>query len=596
MDIAAILDEAIDLEEQGRLKEALLRFEQVLTKDPRNTVARAGALGARAALACDAGRADEAIALASDALSSSNYDLRAQTVRAQAYVALGRYREALADALKVLAFAPEFPEALAARGAAFVALGEPEAGVGDLAAAARLKPDIKFILGQALHYAMQICRWDEMPGQLDALIAAVESGRPATRPFWLLALPATGAQQRKAAAAYFEALHVAPAPTPSAGTASKPAGRIRLGYFSTDFCAHPVSHLIAGLLEAHDRSHFEVIAFAVGGRRDAIRMNIAKSVDRMIECEDRSDAEIEALARAENLDIAIDLNLYTGRPPAIFARRLAPLQVNYLGYPGTAAAPCYDYVIGDPVITPFEHRAHFSERIVQLPHCYQPTALARYGALQTPLRKDLGLPESAFVFCCFNDGFKILPDVFEIWMRLLAGVDGSVLWLLENSPVAARNLQAEAARRGIAPERIVFAKRVAIGAHLARHAVADLFLDTFPYNAHTTASDALWGGLPLLTCTGETFAGRVATSILIAAGLPELVTTSPADYERRAFELARDPAALKVLRERLRKNRASAPLFDTLRYTRNIERAFAMMWARHVEGRAPREFAVTETP
>ncbi len=592
MDIAAILDEAIDLEEQGRLKEALLRFEQVLTKEPRNAIARAGALGARAALACDAGRPQEAITLANDALAASNFDLRAQTVRARAYADLGRYHDAMADVLKVLAFASEFPEALATRGASFIALGETETGVSDLEAAARLKPDIRFILGQALHYAMHICRWDGYQDGLRRLLAAVDTGAPATRPFWLLSLPSTAEQQHKAAAAAFPAaVRKAFAPQPL-----KAGEKIRIGYVSADFCAHATSHLMAGMLEAHDRSRFEIVGFAVGGRRDSIRANIAKSMDRMIECEQRSDAEIADLARAEGLHIAVDLNVFTSRQPAIFAGRIAPLQVNYLGYPGTAAAPCYDYLIGDPVLTPFEHRGHFSEQIVQLPHSYQPNALPRYGALHTPPRKELGLPNAGFVFCSFNDGFKILPEVFDVWMRLLGAVEGSVLWLLENNPVAARNLRAEATKRGIAPERLVFAQRVAIGAHLARHRAADLFLDTFPYNAHTTASDALWGGLPILTCAGETFASRVAASALTAAGLPELITGSLEAYEARALELARNPAALAALKDRLWQSRATAPLFDTLRYTRNIERAFESMWARHASGLAPQEFAVTETP
>ncbi|MGE3333776.1 MAG: hypothetical protein AB7I36_09045 [Rhodospirillaceae bacterium] len=592
MDIAAILDEAIDLEEQGRLKEALLRFEQVLTKEPRNAIARAGALGARAALACDAGRPQEAITLANDALAASNFDLRAQTVRARAYADLGRYHDAMADVLKVLAFAPEFPEALATRGASFIALGETETGVSDLEAAARLKPDIRFILGQALHYAMHICRWGGYQDGLRKLLAAVDTGAPATRPFWLLSLPSTAEQQRKAAAAAFPAAaRKAFAPPPV-----KAGEKIRIGYVSADFCAHATSHLMAGMLEAHDRSRFEIVGFAVGGRRDPMRANIAKSMDRLIECEQRSDAEIADLARAEGLHIAVDLNVFTSRQPAIFAGRIAPLQVNYLGYPGTAAAPCYDYVIGDPVLTPFEHRGHFSEQIVQLPHSYQPNALPRYGALHTPPREQLGLPKAGFVFCCFNDGFKILPEVFDVWMRLLGAVEGSVLWLLENNPVAARNLRAEATKRGIAPERLVFAQRVAIGAHLARHRAADLFLDTFPYNAHTTASDALWGGLPILTCAGETFASRVAASALTAVGLPELITGSLEAYEARALELARNPAVLAALKDRLWQNRATAPLFDTLRYTRNIERAFESMWARHASGLAPQEFAVTDTP
>ncbi len=592
MDIATILDEAIDLEEQGRLTEALARFEEVLAVEPQNPIARAGALGARAAKACDDGRLAEAVELCDDALAASAYDLRALTVRARAYLGLGRNADALADCLKVLTYAPEFADALAARGSAFIAMGETESGVSDLEAAAVLKPDLKFLLGQALHYAMHICRWEGFDKKLEALLGAVDLGRSATRPFWLLSLRSTPEQQKSAAAVYFtETVKVAAADAPHPPAAKK----IRLGYFSTDFCAHAISHLVTGMLEAHDRARFEVIAFALGGSAlDPVRMQVAGAVDRLIDCADLPDADIADLARAAGIDIALDLGVYTARQPSLFARRVAPLQVNYLGYAGTAAADCYHYVIGDPILTPFAHRLHFSEQIVQLPHCYQPNAFRRYGPLQSPSRKDLGLPEKGFVFCCFNDGFKILPNVFDIWMRLLRDVEGSVLWLLQYSPVAARNLKAEAAKRGIDPERLVFAPRVPIGQHLARHHAADLFLDTCPYNAHTTASDALWGGLPIVTCQGETFASRVAASILTAAGLPELVTKTLKDYERRALELARDHTQLADIRARLWRNRETCPLFDTARYTRNIERALEQMWTRHHSGLPPQEFAVTE--
>lgn len=592
MDIAATLDEAIDLEEQGLLSEALLRFEKVLAAEPRNEIARAGALGARAAQACHDGRYDLALELCNAALAASTYDLRALTVRARAFLGAGRPQEALADCLRVLTYAPDFPEALATRGAIFIALGETEAGVSDLEAAAALKPDTKFLLGQALHFAMHLCRWDRFQQKLSALLQAVEAGKPATRPFWLLSLPATPAQQKAAAAIYF-----ADTVTVAQGARPRPAsgGKLRLGYFSHDFYTHATAHLAAGLFEAHDRSRFEVIGFDLAGRTlDPMRMQLARSMDKLIDCAARTDDDILALARAEGLHIALDINVHIGRQPALFARGLAPVQVNYLGYPGTAAAGCYDYIIGDPVLTPFAHRENYSERIVQLPHCYQPNAFPRYGALAQPSRRELQLPESGFVFCCFNDAFKIMPDQFALWMDLLRAVEGSVLWLLGTGAAAAANLRNEATRRGIAPERLIFAPRVPIGQHLARHRAADLFLDTFPYNAHTTASDALWAGLPLLTRAGETFPSRVAASVLVAAGLPDMVTASAEEYAARALALARDPALLAEVRARLAARRSTTPLFDTARYTRNIERAYAEMWARHNAGMPPREFAVTD--
>lgn len=592
MNIDATLEQAIDFEEQGLLSDALARFEQVLVSEPRNAIARAGALGARAALACDEGRLGDALSLCDEALSASSYDLRALTVRARAYLGLGRNQEALADALRVLTFAPEFPEALAARGGAFVALGEVETGVGDLQAAAALKPDLNFLLGQALHFAMHLCSWDGFEKKLEALLAAVDAGRPATRPFWLLSLPSAPAQQKTAAATFAaETIHAKEATLPAHVRGNK----IRIGYFSADFRAHAISHLVIGMLELHDRSRFEIVGINVGDSvLDPARLQIAAAVDKFVDCADQSDGDVAALTRDMRIDIAVDLNVYTSRQPGIFSRRVAPVQVNFLGYPGTAGVSFYDYIFGDSVITPFAAREHYSERIVQLPHCYQPNALARYGALQSPSRKALGLPEKGFVFCCFNDGFKIVPGVFDIWMRLLREVPGSVLWLLQNSPAAAKNLRAEAVRRGVEADRLVFAPRVSIGQHLARHSAADLFLDTFPYNAHTTASDALWAGLPILTRLGETFAARVAASVLTAAGLPELIALSPEAYEQRALELARDPAQLAALRARLWASRTSSPLFDTVRYTRNIERAFEQVWARHLAGLPREEFAVAE--
>ncbi|MGE4065021.1 MAG: hypothetical protein AB7E79_16775 [Rhodospirillaceae bacterium] len=423
-------------------------------------------------------------------------------------------------------------------------------------------------------------------------LEAVNAGVLASRPFWLLSLPSTRAQQRNCAAAYFGATVKAVEtmrPQPETGA------KIRLGYFSSDLYTHATAHLVMGLFEAHDRARFDVLGFSLGGdARDPVQLQLARTMDKFIDCAGLSDTEVVARARGEGVQIALDLNVHIGRQPRLFARGVAPLQVNYLGYPGTSGAPCYDYVIGDPVLTPFAHSADYSERIVQLPHCYQPNSFPRYGALAMPLRKTLGLPDKAFVFCCFNDCFKVLPAVFDRWMRILRAVDGSVLWLLQSNAVAVRNLRAEAERRGIGSERLIFAPRLPIGQHLARHGAADLFLDTWPYNAHTTASDALWAGLPIVTCAGDTFASRVAASALTAAGIPELITHSLEEYEWRALELARDSAQLAGIRERLRLSRASCALFDTARYARNLECAYTEMWARHRAGLAPCALAITE--
>jgi predicted O-linked N-acetylglucosamine transferase (SPINDLY family) len=289
----------------------------------------------------------------------------------------------------------------------------------------------------------------------------------------------------------------------------------------------------------------------------------------------------------------VDLKGYTGDSrPAILTRRPAPIQVNYLGYPGTMGLEQIDYLLADRVVLPPELRVHCTEAVVYMPDCYQVNDSRRAIAQHTPTRQELGLPQSGFVFCCFNNNYKLTPALFDIWARLLLRVPGSVLWLLGGNLAAVRNLRGEAGRRGVDPARLVFAPRLASEEHLARHRLADLFLDTLPYNAHTTTSDALWAGLPVLTCMGHAFPGRVAASLLQAIGLPELVTNSLADYEERAFELATQPERLHELRVRLAHNRATAPLFDTLRFCRHLESAYTTMWQRHQAGLAPETFAV----
>jgi predicted O-linked N-acetylglucosamine transferase (SPINDLY family) len=295
------------------------------------------------------------------------------------------------------------------------------------------------------------------------------------------------------------------------------------------------------------------------------------------------------------VDIVVDRSGYTtGARPGIFAARPAPIQVNYLGYPGTLGAKCFDYVVADATILPFDRQPFYAEKIVHLSDTYQANDSKRPRAARTPTRSEAGLPEQGFVFCCFNNTYKITPPVFDVWMRLLRQVEGSVLWLFCDRGAAEPNLCREAAARGIDPARLIFARRIDLADHLARHSLADLFLDTLIYNAHTTAADALWMGVPVVTCLGESFAGRVAASLLKAIGMGELVTASMDDYETLALRIAREPAFLKQLQERLHRNRTSHPLFDTDRYRRNLESAYLRMWQTWQEGRAPESFAVQE--
>jgi predicted O-linked N-acetylglucosamine transferase (SPINDLY family) len=372
-------------------------------------------------------------------------------------------------------------------------------------------------------------------------------------------------------------------------------GRVRIAYLSSDFHQHATAALIAGLIERHDRAQFEVTAISFS-RDDTspMRERLVAAFDHFVDVRDKTDEAVARLLREGSFDIAVDLKGHTeGARPGILAHRPCPVQVGYLGYPGTVA-PWLDYIIADATVLPFGQQPDYNEAIIHLPHCYQANDDARRIAEMCSTRGQAGLPDTGFVFCCFNAAWKITPAVFDIWMRLLAAAAGSVLWLLDDNPVATRNLRAAAAARGVDPARLVFAPRIPPADHLARHRLADLFLDTLPYNAHTTASDALWAGLPIVTCLGAGFDGRVGASLLAVIGLPELVTQSLQDYEALALALAGDAARLAMLRQTLARNRKQSPLFDTDRFRRNIEAAYLRMVKLHRCGEPAQGFSVSE--
>jgi protein O-GlcNAc transferase len=371
--------------------------------------------------------------------------------------------------------------------------------------------------------------------------------------------------------------------------------KIRIAYLSTDLRDHVVSDAIVGCFEHHDRKHFETTAISLGPDDGSeMRRRIEAAFDRFIDVQAMSDAGVATMLRELEIDIAIDLNGNSGvKRTGILARRPAPVQVNYLGYPGTMGVPFMDYIIADQVVIPKEHQIHYSEKVVYLPHTYLPNDRKRRIAETTPSRTEAGLPDAGFVFASHNAAHKISPEIFDVWMRLLQTVEGSVLWLRSLNPAAMSNLWREAKARGVAPGRLVFAPRVPqTEDHLARLRLADLFLDTLPYNAHATASDALWAGLPVLTCAGSTFPARVAASLLYAIGMPELVTASLAEYEELARALARDPERLAAIKAKLIRNRDTEPLFDTARVTRDLESAYTAMWERAQRGEPPESFAI----
>ena len=552
MDSSALLAEASQRFNRSDLSGALALYDQILAADPKH----ASALFERARV------------------------LLALHQHEDVVIALGRY----------LALNPTSAFALMMRGESLMALRRYERAFDDFDLASAFGAG--YAAGTALNLSMRMCRWDDFDVAVTDIRERSAAGDTAVKPYHLLSIPSSPDEQRTCAERYYAtvATHsVRPA------VEVKASAKIRVGYFSTDFRDHAVSHLVSGLLRAHDRSRFEVIAFTLADDPfDPVRNMIAANVDHFVNIAGLSPAESAARAREMGVHIAVDMNVYLGPQPAIFSCGAAPIQVSYLGYAGTSGGQCYDYIVGDAVITPREHAAHFSERLVILPHAYQPTDFHRFEVLPSRTRETVGLPASGFVFCCFNDSFKITPDVFDVWMRLLKQVDGSVLWLLATNDVAMRNLRTEAEKRGVAAKRLIFAPRAPLYEHLARHRAADLFLDTFHYNAHTTASDALWAGLPLLTKRGDTFAARVAVSLITAAGIPELITHGVEAYEQLALDLATDPAKLTRMKAKLAQNRMTCPLFDTVRYTRNLERAYEAMWARHQTGLAPDHITVVE--
>jgi protein O-GlcNAc transferase len=451
-----------------------------------------------------------------------------------------------------------------------------------------LQPAADYVYGDWLHSKMLLCDWTGLEEAFEALERRIMQGQKVATPFPTLATPASAGAQRRCAETYVADRFAAGSGAPFDAPAAAP-DRLRIGYFSADFRNHATAYLMAELFERHDRSRFELIGFSFGpDADDAMRRRLQSAFDRFLDVRSRTDRQIAESARALGLHIAVDLKGFTthGRP-GVFARRAAPIQVAYLGYPGTSGASHIDYLVADPTLVPSDQMQCYSEKIAYLPHSYQVNGSGRQSPARTFTRAELGLSQSGFVFACFNNNYKITPRVFDIWMRLLLKVPGSALWLFEGNPTAALNLRKEAQKRGVAPQRLVFARPMALGEHLARHQAADLFLDTFHYNAHTTASDALWTGLPVLTCLGETFAGRVAASLLNAVGLSDLITHSPHEYEALALELATDAGKLAGVRARLQANRPVCALFDTERFARDIEALYAGMWQRYAAGLSP---------
>ncbi len=501
---------------------------------------------------------------------------------------LERLVDAVASYDKAIALNPDYAEAFNNRGNTLKELERLVDAVASYDAAIALKPDYEFLQGTKLHTQMRICDWSDLKNQSNGLVSSIEEGLKVTRPFAVLGLMDRPDLQLKTSKIYANEKY--PEPRGWGEFNTLPAdGKIRIGYYSADFRDHPVSHLMAELFELHDTERFEIYGFSFRNSSNSeMRQRVANAIENFIDVSTKSDTEIVMMSRNLGIDIAVDLGGFTqDSRTGIFAQRCAPIQINYLGYPGTLGAPYFDYIFADRTVIPEGSQQYYSEKVVYLPHSFQVNDSQRKISDKVFSRQELGLPKDGFVFCCFNNNYKIVPETFDSWMRVLQAISGSVLWLLEDNPTAARNLRKEAQIRGVDPERLVFAARMKLDEHLARHRAADLFLDTLPFNAGATGSAALWSGLPLLTQIGESFVARYGASLLNAMDLPELITYTREEYEARAIELANNPFRLSEIKKKLEQNRETSPLFNGRLFARHIEAAYAEIHRRQLGGEKP---------
>jgi len=553
--------------------EALSILDQVLAVDPGLVEARNN----RGSVLRELGRGVEALAEYDRALAQKPDFAVAHGNRGKVLAELQRYEEAIASFDRALALDPRSTDALVNRGAALAAAKRHDLAARDFARAIEIDPSVPAIPGLLFHARANVGDWEGYDEAAQRLVAGARGGKRTATPLVMLSVTDSARDQLACARTWVkETLPASPSPLWRGERYDHP--RIRLAYLSSDLDEHAVAYLMAGVFEQHDRSRFETFALSSGPDPEGgMRTRLKGAFEHFIDVRDRGDRDLAALIRERELDIVVDLNGHTqGSRTRSLAWRPSPVAVTYLGFPGTLGADYVDFLLADRFVIPESLEAAYAERVVCLPHTFQANdrsrAIGRTGA-----RAEAGLPDNSIVFCAFNNAYKITPAIFDVWMRLLAQTEGSVLWLVGGRDALRANLAREAGRRGVDPARLVFAARLPYADHLARFRLADLFLDTLPFNGGTTASDALWAGLPVLTCAGEAMAARMAGSLLHAVGMAELATASLADYEALASTLARDPARIASLKATLARHRDSHPLFDTTRFCRHLEAAYAAM-------------------
>jgi predicted O-linked N-acetylglucosamine transferase (SPINDLY family) len=579
------------LRQLGRTAEALASYDEGLAVDPASVLGNFD----RALALQESERHEGALVSYDRVVALQPGFAEAHNNRGNVLAMLQRHEDALNSYNRAIALKPDFASAFKNRSNALVSLGRYPDALESIEKAMALDPQFAYAHGTRLDIKMHMCDWSGLDELRASVIEGVRRGRRASGPFPFLSVGCAPQLQQRCAELFIADRHpLQTMPRRMRSVPSEARRRIRVAYLSGDFHSHAVPRLMAGVFEQHDREQFEVHAISYGkDDQSEMRARLKNAFEHFVDVRFKSDRDIAELLAGREIEIVVDLKgLSGGCRPGILAFRPCPIQVNYLGYPGTMGAGYIDYIVADRIVIPEEHAVGYNESLVYLPDTYQCNDRKRQIATMAPTRSEAGLPDHGFVFCSFNKNFKIAPETFDCWMRLLETMQDSVLWLYHSNASAARNLRREAEKRGVAQERLIFAESLSNADHLARHRLADLFLDTLPYGAHTTASDALWAGLPVLTCLGRSFAGRVGASLLHAVGLLEMVTGSLEEYEARALSLARDPAALAAVKAKLARNRETYPLFDTARFTRHLEAAYTTMIERHREGRSPVSFSV----
>jgi predicted O-linked N-acetylglucosamine transferase (SPINDLY family) len=530
---------------------------------------------------------EEALASYEQAIKLTPYFAEAWSNRGLTLQALKRYDEAISHYEQAIQLKPDYAEAWSNKGFTLYKLKRYEEAIAHYDKALSFRPNIDWLLGDLLHAKMKICNWSGLIESLDVISKKLVAEEWIATPFVLLSLIDNNWQHKKCSEIYIQSRY--PFNPVLKPILKRPQShKIRVGYFSADFKNHPVAILTAELFELHDRSQFEIYGFSFGvDDKSPMRLRLSQTFNQFIDVSDMSDLEIAELSRNLQIDIAVDLGGHTQNSrTGIFSYRAAPIQISYIGYIGTMGAEYYDYLLADKTTIPDELQNFYTEKIAYLPS-YQVNDRKRTISERQFTREELGLPETGFVFCCLNDNYKILPSAFDGWLRILNAVEGSVLFLLADNEWAKANLIDEASLRGLDTTRLIFGGRISAEEYRSRYLVCDLFLDTFPYNAGTTASDALWVGLPVLTLMGQSFVSRMAASLLNAIGLPELITNTQKEYEALAIELATNPQKLAEIKLKLANNRLTTPLFDTPRFTKNLESAYLKMHERYLEGLPP---------